>query len=121
MSQGAINIDHSRSPSSGETLTLSLLPSRREKEKARGNGKMSADFRNFFFYLIIYGIRNSTGGGARSWHKVRVSLAQIAYSPFAAQFSSRVSNTICYDLTSAAGGGGERAEKRADANRLFTP
>lgn len=110
MSQGAINIDHSRSPSSGETLTLSL-PSRREKEKARGNGKMSADFRNFFFHLIIYGIRNSTGGGARSWHKVRVSLAQIAYSPFAAQFSSRVSNTICYDLTSAAGGGGAGGRK----------
>jgi len=69
---------------------------------------MSADFCNFF---LRYN-RNGTGGSVRSWHKVRVSLAQIAYSPFAAQFSSRVSNTICYDLTSAAGERGGKAGGR---------
>lgn len=59
---------------------------------------------------------------------------QIAYSLFAAQFSSRVSNTIRYDLTFAAGRQGEHGEsgcdaaegnergsgERVDANRLFT-
>lgn len=59
---------------------------------------------------------------------------QIAYSLFAAQFSSRVSNTIRYDLTFAAGRRGEHGEsscdaaegnergsgERVDANRLFT-
>lgn len=44
MSQGAINIDHSRSPSSGETSTLSWLLPRKGKE---ATGKMRADFRNF--------------------------------------------------------------------------
>lgn len=50
-------------------------------------------------------------------YKVRVSLAQIAYSPFAAQFSSRVSNTICYDLTSAAGERGGRRRGKAGGRK----
>lgn len=57
---------------------------------------------------------------SRLWHKVRISLAQIAYSPFAAQFNSRVSNTICYDLTSAAGERGREGKAGGRKSLIYT-
>lgn len=96
MSQGAINIDHSRLPSSGETANAIFAAAAEKRKDVARNGKTRADFRNLLRYN-----RNS-GAGERVYlfslspeRKVRVSLSlslsrslaratQIAYSLFAA-------------------------------------
>lgn len=51
MSQGAINIDHSRSPSAGKTSMPFLpTPAQREKERRVKRKDGGADFRNFPCY-----------------------------------------------------------------------
>lgn len=75
------------------------------------------------YVVVTIATEKEEGGGKRKRkrvfiprRKVRVAPAvQIAYSLFAAQFSSRVSNTIRYDLTLAAGRRGEHGESGCDA------
>lgn len=105
MSQGAINIDHSRPPlAPPRKRSFSFSPRRRKGARAENGRDEGQDFRNFLRY-----------NRAREADSAR---ANCVFSSLLAGRSSRSprresQNTIRYDLTSAGGrGGGEDASGR---------
>lgn len=83
----------------------------KEKEAAK---KVGEEIFVIFYVVII--IEHKEGKKTlRIRQKVQVARANCVFSFRCLIQLSRVSNTIRYDLTSAARG------KRVDANRLFTP